>query len=50
MTPQQAMTPQQQTALDHHCRLAIECAHPRFARLVNGGLLSVIVTVNSGYE
>ena len=24
------MTRQQQTAIDHHCRLAAECVHPRF--------------------
>jgi len=42
------MTKQQRTALDHHCRLAVECAHPRFGRM--RGRYSVIVTVNSGYE
>jgi len=40
----------QRIALDHHCRLATETMHPRFARLIHGGLYSVIVTVNSGYE
>ena len=39
----------QQTALDFHCRLATETMHTRFRRLVRGEL-SVILTVNSGYE
>jgi hypothetical protein len=38
------------TALTYHCRLATETMHPRFARVIRGGLFSVIVTVNSGYE
>lgn len=42
------MTPQQQTALAHHCRLASETVHPRFRVLKP--CVSVIVTVNSGYE
>lgn len=44
------MTHHQRTALDYHCRLATETIHPRFARMSRGGLFSVIVTVNSGYE
>lgn len=44
------MTNAQRTALTYHCRLATETMHPRFARLRPGGLFSVIVTVNSGYE
>ena len=44
------MNDRQKTALDYHCRLATETMHPRFARLIRGGLYSVIVTVNSGYE
>lgn len=39
----------QQTALDWHCRLAVETMHPRFARRLSSGL-SVVLTVNSGYE
>lgn len=35
-------------ALEHHCRLAVECIRPRFA--YRAGLVSVILTVNSGYE
>jgi hypothetical protein len=44
------MNRHQRTALDHHCRLATETIHPRFARLGAGGAYSVILTVNSGYE
>jgi len=40
----------QRTALDHHCRLAVETAHPRFSRWLNGKLVSLVLTVNSGYE
>lgn len=36
-------------ALEHHCRLACETMHPRFARLLPLGM-SVVLTVNSGYE
>ncbi|HEX7926473.1 MAG TPA: hypothetical protein VF678_02710 [bacterium] len=43
------MTPAQTIALRHHCRLAIETAHPRFAYRLDHGL-SVVLTVNSGYE
>jgi hypothetical protein len=39
----------QRTALDWHCRLAVETMHPRFGRLLPGGL-SVVLTVNSGHE
>jgi len=42
------MNKQQRTALDYHCRLAIECTHPRFMRVV--GRYSIILSVNSGYE
>lgn len=37
-------------ALEHHCRLAAETVHPRFAALHFGGAYSTILTVNSGYE
>lgn len=39
----------QEIAILHHCRLAGETMHPRFARVI-GKRYSVIVTVNSGYE
>lgn len=44
------MTHAQQIALVHHCRLAVETAHPRFATLINGGFASLVLTLNSGYE
>lgn len=44
------MTPAQRTAITTPCLLAFECAHPRYQRLASGGKVSVIVTVNSGYE
>lgn len=44
------MNKQQRTALEHHCRLAVETVHPRFARLLQVTDGSVIVIVNSGYE
>ena len=43
------MTPSQQTALAHHCRLASETVHPRFRHRV-GLTENLILTVNSGYE
>jgi hypothetical protein len=43
------MTNAQRIAVEHHCRLATETMHPRFRRLSRGHL-SVILTVNSGYE
>lgn len=42
------MTRHQRVALAHHCRLAGECVHPRFAWLT--GAHSIVLTVNSGYE
>jgi len=44
------MTNAQQAALTHHCRLAVETAHPRFGSWLNGKLASLVLTVNSGYE
>lgn len=43
------MNRHQHTAIDHHCRLAIETMHPDFARRLPSGL-SVVLSVNSGYE
>jgi len=43
------VTEQQRTAIANHCRLAEETANPKFRRLFANGL-SLIVTVNSGYE
>ena len=42
------MNGRQQTALRLHCRLASECAHPRFAW--SERTHSIVLTVNSGYE
>lgn len=42
------MTPEQATAIRHHCRLAAETIHPRFAHRRAG--YTVVLTVNSGYE
>lgn len=39
---------QQKSAIENHCRLAVETLHPRFHTVRNG--ISVILTVNSGYE
>jgi hypothetical protein len=45
------MTPWQQTAIAHHCRLAVETTHPRFAHWLDPGRrISLVLTVNSGYE
>lgn len=44
------MTPAQLTALVHHCRLAVETIHPRFRHVFSNSVISVILTVNSGYE
>jgi hypothetical protein len=43
-------TPQQREAIEHHVRLASECVNPRFRTVNRRNGLSVIVTVNSGYE
>lgn len=42
------MTPIQRIALEHHCRLGEETAHPHFAHRFAEG--TVVLTVNSGYE
>jgi hypothetical protein len=42
------MRPEHRIARDHHCRLAGETMHPRFA--VRNGSWSRVLTVNSGYE
>jgi hypothetical protein len=44
-----AVNRHQRTALDRHCRLAVETMHPRFGWVLPNGL-SVVLTVNSGYE
>lgn len=42
------MNARQQTAIRHHCRLAGETIHPRFAWATP--LFTHVLTVNSGYE
>lgn len=42
------MTPRQQIAVDHTCRLPEECVHPRFARVILP--FGTILTLNSGFE
>lgn len=44
------MNKYQKLALDHYTRLAVECCHPRFGRMLPGGVFSVVLTVNTGYE
>ena len=43
------MNRHQALALARHCRLSIETMHPDFGRPLPGRL-SVVLTVNSGYE
>lgn len=43
-------SPAAETALRHHCRLAIETIHPRFGRTSTALGVSIVLTVNSGYE
>jgi hypothetical protein len=45
---QAMMNERQRVALEHHCRLAAETVQPRFTW--RGGMHSVVLTVNSGYE
>ncbi len=42
------MNRHQEIAIKHHCRLAGETVHARFAYV--RGLHSIVLTVNSGYE
>lgn len=44
------MNDRQKTALEHHCRFAFETAQPRFCYLVYGGKVSIVLSVNSGYD
>ena len=44
------MNRHQRVALDRHCRLSIETMHPDFGRTLPQRMLSVVLTVNSGYE
>jgi len=42
------MNARQALAVEHHCRLAGEAVHPRFA--ARGLAHTSVLTVNSGYE
>jgi hypothetical protein len=44
------MNRHQQIAIRNHCRLGIETARPAFCHLVDRGRVSVVLSVNSGYE
>lgn len=44
------MTPEQEVALAHPCRLAGETVHPRFAHRQRRSPWSLVLTVNYGYE
>jgi alpha-D-ribose 1-methylphosphonate 5-triphosphate synthase subunit PhnH len=44
------MTPQQQMAFENPCRFAFETAQPKFAVVDYARMVSIIVTLNSGYE
>ena len=43
------MNRHQLTAIKHHCRLGGETVHPRF-RYLHSPLISIVLSVNSGYE
>lgn len=45
-----ALTPAQKRALRNPCLLAEECARPLYCQYSAARRLSVIITVNSGYE
>jgi hypothetical protein len=44
------MTKHQAIAIHHHCRFAFETAQPQFCYVILGGRISIVLTVNSGYE
>lgn len=47
------MNQHQQTAFEHHCRLAVETANPGLcwlASLPNGDQVSIVLSLDSGYE
>jgi hypothetical protein len=44
------MNGHQRTALREHCRLAVETANPIFRYEIRRRGVSVVLTVNSGYE
>jgi hypothetical protein len=44
------MNGHQKIALREHCRLSLECVHPEFSYVPRPGIVSIVLTVNSGYE
>lgn len=40
----------QRVAWEHRCYLAGETVHPRYGRLLRGGMWSLVLTINTGYE
>ncbi len=46
----ETMNEAQRTAIENHCRMAFETAHPRFARVLPQWGVSIVLTVNSGWE
>lgn len=44
------MNERQRQALTQHCRLGCETAMPQFGHTLRSSGLSIILTVNSGYE
>lgn len=44
------MNQHHEIALQYHCRLASETAHPRFGYIAPGSIASIVLSVNSGYE
>jgi hypothetical protein len=44
------MNRHQEIAIRNHCRLAVETARPAFGYLTDKGRISIVLSVNSGYE
>jgi hypothetical protein len=44
------MNRHQEIAIRNHCRLGFETARPAFGYLVGKGDVSIVLSVNSGYE
>lgn len=44
------MTPAQYIAIKYPCRFAFETAHPRFGEYIDSSGVSLVLTVNTGYE
>jgi hypothetical protein len=44
------MNKHQEIALKNHCRLAAETINPAFRYTIFNGSISIVLTVNSGYE